>query len=135
MRHVVEVAVRAGAVVALWLSWPDAGSPATGPSSGGWGLFVVVALVGFLWGLVDGLLARDTLTVPLLRWACTAPVAAVLMPLVGGVTESGWPADIDTLRWVVVLTLMFYFLLVLPAGLGVATGSSVQGLRRWTPRG
>jgi hypothetical protein len=137
MRQAVDVAVRTAVFVAVWLAWPDSATSApTDPGTGsGWLLFVVIALVALLWGVVDGLLARGSLTRPLLTWAVTAPATAVLVPLVGGVAEGSWPAGVDTLRWVVALTLMFYFNLVLPAGLGVAAGSSVQGLSRWPSRG
>jgi hypothetical protein len=135
MRAAAEIGLRAGVFVTLWLIWPDAAAPPPDGGGGGWLLFVVLAVVAFLWGLIDGLVARETFTSALLRWAATAPVVAVTVPVLGGVTEGSWPAGVDLLRWVVALTLMLYFLLVLPAGLGVALGSSVQGLGRWVPRG
>jgi len=132
MRFALDVAVRAMTFVVLWLAWPD--SPTTGVGAA-WLLFTVVALVGLLWGVVDGLLARGSLTTPILRWALAAPVVALLVPLLGGVTDGSWPAGIDVVRWVFALTAMLYFMLVLPAGLGVALGSGVQDLHRWPSRG
>jgi hypothetical protein len=132
MRLALDVAVRAVAFVALWLAWPD--SPTTGVGTA-WLLFLVVALVGLLWGVVDGLLAQGSLTVPMLRWALAAPSIALLVPVLGGVAGATWPAGVDVVRWVFALTAMLYFMLVLPAGLGVAVGSSVQGLHRWPSRG
>lgn len=132
MRFALDVAVRAVTFVVLWLAWPD--SPTTGLGAA-WLLFATISLVGLLWGLVDGLLARGPLTAPILRWALAAPAIALLVPLVGGVAEGTWPAGVDVVRWVFALTAMLYFMLVLPAGLGVALGSGVQGLHRWPSRG
>ena len=128
----LDVAVRAVTFVVLWLAWPD--SPTTGLGAA-WLLFATISLVGLLWGVVDGLLASGSLTGPLLRWALAAPAIALLVPLLGGVADGTWPASIDIVRWVFALTAMLYFMLVLPAGLGVALGSSVQGLHRWPSRG
>jgi len=132
MRLALDVAVRAVAFVVLWLAWPD--SPTTGLGAA-WLLFATISLVGLLWGVVDGLLARGSLTTPILRWALAAPAIALLVPLLGGVSGAAWPASIDVVRWVFALTAMLYFMLVLPAGLGVALGSGVQGLHRWPSRG
>lgn len=132
MRLAFDVAVRAITFVGLWLAWPD--SPTTGPGAA-WLLFATISLVGLLWGVVDGLLTRGALTAPMLRWALAAPAIAMLVPLLGGVAGAAWPASIDVVRWVFALTAMLYFMLVLPAGLGVALGSGVQGLHRWPSRG
>lgn len=132
MRLVLAVAVRAVVLVVLWLAWPD--SPVTGLGAA-WFLFATIALVGLLWGVVDGLLARGSLTTPILRWVLAAPAIALLVPVLGGVAGSAWPATIDVVRWVFALTAMLYFMLVLPAGLGVALGSGVQGLGRSPSRG
>lgn len=132
MRLALDVAVRAVAFVVLWLAWPD--SPTTGLGAA-WLLFATISLVGLLWGVVDGLLARGSLTTPILRWALAAPAIALLVPLLGGVSGAAWPDSIDVVRWVFALTAMLYFMLVLPAGLGVALGSGVQGLHRWASRG
>lgn len=132
MRLVLDVAVRAVVLVVLWLAWPE--SPVTGLGAA-WLLFATTALVGLLWGVADGLLARGPLTTPMLRWVLAAPAIAVLVPVVGGIAGTAWPATIDVVRWVFALTAMLYFMLVLPAGLGVALGSSVQGLNRSFERG
>ena len=132
MRLALDVAVRAVVLVVLWLGWPD--SPTTGLGAA-WLLFATISLVGLLWGVVDGLLARGSLTTPMLRWALAAPAIALLVPLLGGIAGADWPAGIDVVRWVFALTAMLYFMLVLPAGLGVALGSGVQGLQRWPSRG
>ena len=132
MRLALDVAVRAVVFVVLWLAWPD--SPTTGLGAA-WLLFATISLVGLLWGVVDGLLAHGSLTTPMLRWALAAPAIALLVPLLGGVAGADWPAGIDVVRWVFALTAMLYFMLVLPAGLGVALGSGVQGLHRWPSRG
>ncbi len=132
MRLALDVAVRAVAFVVLWLAWPD--SPTTGMGAA-WLLFATISLVGLLWGVVDGLLWQGSLTTPILRWVLTGPAVALLVPLVGGVADGTWPATVDVVRWVFALTAMLYFMLVLPAGLGVALGSGVQGLHRWPSRG
>ncbi|MFP5252410.1 MAG: hypothetical protein ACLGH4_01265 [Actinomycetes bacterium] len=132
MRLALDVSVRAAVVVALWVAWPD--TPTTGPGAA-WLLFATISLVGLLWGVVDGLLADGSLTGPIMRWASAAPAIAVLVPVLGGLAGASWPAGIDVVRWVFALTAMLYFMLVLPAALGVALGSGVQGLHRWPSRG
>ena len=132
MRLALDVAVRAVAFVGLWLAWPDSPTTSLGAA---WLLFATIGLLGLLWGVVDGLLARGSLTTPILRWVLAAPAIALLVPLLGGIAGAAWPESIDVVRWVFSLTAMLYFMLVLPAGLGVALGSGVQELHRWPSGG
>jgi hypothetical protein len=134
MREALQVALRAAGFVALWLAFPDTGGSA--PDDGGAGLWLLalIALVALLWGVVDGLISPGAMTRTMLRWAVTAPVVAVLTALGGGLADGAWLAPVDLLRWTAGLTAMLYFVLVLPAGLGVVTGAGLQGLDRSTPR-
>jgi hypothetical protein len=131
MREVLQVGLRAAGFVVLWLVFPDADGLA--PDDGGTGLWLLatIALVALLWGVVDGLVNPDAMTRTLLRWAVAAPVVAVLAALGGGLADGYWLAPVDLLRWTAGLTAMLYFVLVLPAGLGVVAGSGAQGLGRW----
>ena len=134
MREVLQVALRSTAFVALWLAFPDSGGPASEDGGAGLWLLALIALVALLWGVVDGLLSPAAMTRTMLRWAVTAPVVAVLTALGGGLADGAWLPPVDLLRWVAGLTAMLYFVLVLPAGLGVVAGSGMQGLGRSADR-
>ena len=132
MREAAQVTLKAVVFVALWLAFPETSGPALDDGGGGGGggltLLLLIALVALLWGVVDGLLARGSITRTMLRWAATAPVVAVLTALGGGLADGAWLHPVDLVRWTAGLTAMLYFVLVLPAGLGVVTGSGLQGL-------
>lgn len=134
MREVLQVGLRAAGFVVLWLAFPD--SDGLAPDDGGTGLWLLatIALVALLWGVVDGLVSPGAMTRTMLRWAVTAPVVAVLTALGGGLADGFWLSPVDLLRWTAGLTAMLYFVLVLPAGLGVVAGSGAQGLGRWGSR-
>lgn len=134
MREALQVGLRSIAFVALWLAFPDADSPASDDGGAGLWLLGLIALVALLWGVVDGLVSPASMTRTMLRWAATAPVVAVLTALGGGLADGAWLAPVDLLRWTAGLTAMLYFVLVLPAGLGVVTGSGMQGLGRSATR-
>jgi hypothetical protein len=134
MREALQVGLRSTAFVALWLAFPDSGSPAPDDGRAGLWLLGLIALVALLWGVVDGLVSPASMTRTMLRWAATAPVVAVLTALGGGLADGAWLAPVDLLRWTAGLTAMLYFVLVLPAGLGVVTGSGMQGLGRSATR-
>ena len=110
--------------------WPSRKrtDPCSDDGGAGLTLLVLIALVALLWGVVDGLLARGSITRTMLRWAATAPVVAVLTALGGGLADGALLQPVDLVRWTAGLTAMLYFVLVLPAGLGVVTGSGFQGL-------
>ncbi|MGN6577390.1 MAG: hypothetical protein ACTHKG_17090 [Nocardioides sp.] len=129
MRDVVQVTARAAVFVLLWLTLLDDTDYAS--DQGGAGLFLIGAMVvvGLLWGVVDGLLARGTITRTLLRWAAVAPFTALLLTLAGGLADGAWLPPVDLARWVAGLVAMLYFTVVLPAGLGVVLGSAAQGAR------
>ena len=130
MRDGVQVAARAAVFVLLWLTLLD--DSAYTQDQGGAGLFLLgaMALVALLWGVVDGLLARGTMTRTLLRWAAVAPMIAVLLTVGGALADGAWLPAVDLLRWVAGLVAMLYFVVVLPAGLGVVLGSGAHGLGR-----
>lgn len=134
MREALQVGLRATAFVALWLAFPDSDGPAADDGGAGLWLLALIALVALLWGVVDGLVSPTAMTRTMLRWAVTAPVVAVLTALGGGLADGAWLTPVDLLRWTAGLTAMLYFVLVLPAGLGVVTGSGLQGLGRWVSR-
>jgi hypothetical protein len=134
MREALQVGLRSTAFVALWLAFPDSGIPASDDGRAGLWLLGLIALVALLWGVVDGLVSPASMTRTMLRWAATAPVVAVLTALGGGLADGAWLAPVDLLRWTAGLTAMLYFVLVLPAGLGVVTGSGMQGLGRSATR-
>jgi hypothetical protein len=134
MREVLQVALRAAAFVALWLAFPDTDGPVADGGGAGLWLLALIALVALLWGVVDGLVSPGAMTRTMLRWAATAPAVAVLSALGGGLADGAWLAPVDLLRWTAGLTAMLYFVLVLPAGLGVVTGAGLQSLGRSTPR-
>jgi hypothetical protein len=129
MRDVVHVTARAAVFVLLWRSLLD--DTGYAPQQAGTGLFLIVAmaLVGLLWGVVDGLLARGTITRTLLRWAAVAPLTALLLTLAGALADGAWLPAVDSARWVAGLVAMLYFVVVLPAGLGVVLGSVTQDAR------
>ncbi len=130
MRDGVQVAARAAVFALLWFTLLD--DSGYGQDQGGAGLFLIgaMALVGLLWGVADGLLARGTMTRTMLRWAVVAPVLALLLTVAGAVADGAWLPAVDLLRWVAGLVAMLYFVVVLPAGLGVVLGSGAQGLGR-----
>lgn len=134
MREALQVGLRSAAFVALWLAFPDSDGPATDDGRAGLWLLGLIALVALLWGVVDGLVSPAAMTRTMLRWAVTAPVVAVLTALGGGLADGAWLAPVDLLRWTAGLAAMLYFVLVLPAGLGVVTGSGMQGLGRSATR-
>jgi hypothetical protein len=135
MREAALVGLKAVVFVGLWLAFPASDGPPPDDGGGtGWLLLVLIALVALLWGVLDGLVAHGSLTRPMLRWAATAPVVAVLTALGGGIADGAWLEPVDLVRWTAGLTAMLYFTLVLPAGLGVVTGSALQGLARWGSR-
>ena len=136
MRDAAQVGLRAAVFVALWLAFPETdGPPPHDDPALGVVLLALIALVALLWGVVDGLLAPVAITRVMLRWAATAPVVAVLTGLGNGLADGAGLQVVDLVRWIAALTVMLYFVLVLPAGLGVVTGSGLQSLRRWLPRG
>jgi hypothetical protein len=128
MREAAQVGLKAVVFVALWLAFPEADGPRSDDGGAGLTLLVLIALVALLWGVVDGLLSRGSITRTMLRWAATAPVVAVLTALGGGLADGALLQPVDLVRWTVGLTVMLYFVLVLPAGLGVVTGAGLQGL-------
>jgi hypothetical protein len=134
MREALQVGLRSTAFVALWLAFPDSDGPAAADGRAGLWLLGLIALVALLWGVVDGLVSPAAMTRTMLRWALTAPVVAVLTALGGGLADGAWLAPVDLLRWTAGLTAMLYFVLVLPAGLGVVVGSGMQGLGRSASR-
>jgi hypothetical protein len=129
MRDAVQVTARAAVIVLLWLTLLD--DTVYAPDQGGAGLFLIgaMAVVGLLWGVVDGLLTRGTITRTLLRWAAVAPLTALLLALAGALADGAWLPPVDLARWVAGLVAMLYFTVVLPAGLGVVLGSAAQGAR------
>jgi hypothetical protein len=134
MREALQVALRAAAFVALWLVFPDSVGPASEDGGAGLWLLALIALVALLWGIVDGLVSPTAMTRTMVRWAVTAPVVALLTALGGGLADGAWLPAVDLIRWTAGLTAMLYFVLVLPAGLGVVTGSGLQGLGRSASR-
>jgi hypothetical protein len=129
MGDVVQVTARAAVLVLLCATLLD--DTGLAPDQGGSGLFLIgaMALVGLLWGVVDGLLVRGTITRSLLRWAAVAPATALLLTVLGGLADGAWLPAADLARWVAGLVAMLYFVLVLPAGLGVVLGSAAHGAR------
>jgi hypothetical protein len=127
MREAAQVGLKAVVFVALWLAFPEADGPMSDDGGAGLTLLVLIALVALLWGVVDGLLARGSITRCMLRWAATAPVVAVLTA-VGGLADGALLQPVDLVRWTAGLTAMLYFVLVLPAGLGVVSGAGFQSL-------
>ena len=130
MRDGAHVTARAAVFVLLWLTLLDDSVYAR--DQGGAGLFLIgaMALVGLLLGVVDGLLARGTMTRTILRWAAVAPVTALLLAFAGAVADGAWLPAADLARWVAGLVAMLYFVVVLPAGLGVVLGLGAQGAGR-----
>lgn len=135
MRDAAAVLLRAVVFIAVWVIWGDSSAPAPGDGGMEWLVLVAILLIALLWGLVDGLIAHGGLSRAFLRWGLTAPATALLLPVAWGIDGGGWPGGIDTVRSVTLLVGLFYFLIVLPAGLGVALGSGAQSLGRWVSRG
>jgi hypothetical protein len=129
MRDVLQVTARAAVFVLLWTTLLDDTGYAQDQAGAGLFLIGAMVLVGLLWGVVDGLLARGTITRTLLRWAAVAPLTALLLTLAGALADGAWLPAVDLARWVAGLVAMLYFVVVLPAGLGVVLGSAAQGAR------
>jgi hypothetical protein len=128
MRDLVAVGVRAVVFAVLGLALREDPAPAGPPDAGGLILLVVIAVIALLWGVLDGLWARGTVTRTMLRWVAVAPATTLFLALGGGVVDTAGPEAADVVRWLAGLVAMLYFVLVLPAGLGVVLGAGAQSL-------
>jgi hypothetical protein len=126
MWRVAGVVLRASAVVGIWWAWEvaHAGGPPTDDMSGVAVLFVLTAVVIFVWGVIDG--TRGPVARAAVTWMsallCLA-VPVVVLLLTGGQTLGG-----PGLFSVVLLGGVLLFMVLVPALLGAVLGAGLRVL-------